>query len=419
MQQMEVDGLTPFEELYLKAVDAFLNDKGERDLAQEAAAQPHELACLLHPEKHAVICRLSDCLCGGEDCEKSCLFNAIKRDGGGNVVVSEKDCTGCGACIEVCKQNNLSGCRDILPVLEQLHTVKEPVYAMIAPAFTSQFGGEVGPGRLRTAFKKLGFTGMIEVALFADILTLKEALEFDRLVQTEQDFLLTSCCCPIWISMIKKVYGQLAPHIPPSVSPMVACGRSIKKLYPKAKTVFIGPCLAKKAEAREADIADAVDYVLTFKEIADVFKLANIKPAECEEDMRDHSSTAGRIYARSGGVSSAVQSTLERLVPGRGIPLKAMQADGVPACKALLKDVQEGIVSANFIEGMGCAGGCVGGPRVLIPREEGAAYVDGYGEAAAYKTPVDNPYVIELLARLGFESLPALLKVENMFTRKF
>ncbi|MEI6101370.1 MAG: [Fe-Fe] hydrogenase large subunit C-terminal domain-containing protein, partial [Eubacteriales bacterium] len=205
----------------------------------------------------------------------------------------------------------------------------------------------------------------------------------------------------------------------PSVSPMVACGRSIKKLYPQAKTVFIGPCLAKKAEAREADIADAVDFVLTFKEIADVFRLAKIDPAGCADDMKDHSSAAGRIYAHTGGVSRAVQTTLDRLVPHRNIPIQAIQADGVPACRALLKDVQDGNIHANFIEGMGCVGGCVGGPRVLIPKEEGAAYVDKYGDSAAYSTPVDNPYVIELLARLGFDTIPSLTDGENMFTRKF
>ena len=80
---------------------------------------------------------------------------------------------------------------------------------------------------------------MVEVALFADILTLKEALEFDRTIQKKEDFLLTSCCCPIWIAMIRRVYDQLVTHVPGSVSPMVACGRSIKVLDPDAVTVFI------------------------------------------------------------------------------------------------------------------------------------------------------------------------------------
>ncbi len=408
--------MTPFEELYRRAVQAYVNGNGKEDLED---FDPHHLDCLLNPDKHPAVLRLSDCLCGGDDCEKSCFFDAIKRDENGNVVISEKDCTGCGACIDVCKNKNLAGCRDIIPVLETLHKSREPVYAMIAPAYICQFSEAVTPGKLRTAFKKLGFAGMIEVALFADILTLKEALEFDKSIHTDKDFMLTSCCCPVWIGMIRKVYSLLVPHIPPSVSPMAACGRAIKKLHPDAKTVFIGPCIAKKAEAREPDIKDAVDFVLTFQETADIFKIANVDPTACEEDLRDHSSTAGRIYARTGGVSRAVKSTLERLVPDRDIPLKAVQADGAAACKGLLNDVKNGNIRANFVEGMGCPGGCVGGPRVLIGREEGTEHVDRYGGEAAYETPVDNPYVIELLKRLGFDTIPSLLEGENMFTRKF
>ena len=103
---------------------------------------------------------------------------------------------------------------------------------------------------------------MIEVALLADMLTLKEALEFDAHVKTATDYQLTSCCCPMWIAMIRKLYHGLVPHVPPAVSPMIAAGRMVKTLYPDAVTVFIGPCLAKKSEAREKDVADAIDYVL-------------------------------------------------------------------------------------------------------------------------------------------------------------
>lgn len=294
-----------------------------------------------------------------------------------------------------------------------------PVYALIAPAFVSQFSERVTPGRLRSAFKALGFAGMVEVALFADILTLKEALDFDELVRSEEDFLLTSCCCPIWIAMIRKVYGSLTPHIPASVSPMIACGRAVKQLVPGAVTVFIGPCVAKKAEAREADIADAVDFVLTFQEIQDVFDFAGIDPENMKEDLRDHSSRAGRIYAHTGGVSEAVKTTLERLRPGRHIPLRARQADGVPACKQMLNELMQGDIQGNFLEGMGCVGGCVGGPKRLIPRGEGALHVAHYGEAAPVRTPVDNPYVMELLHRLGYESVESLTQEDTMFRRQF
>jgi iron only hydrogenase large subunit-like protein len=206
--------------------------------------------------------------------------------------------------------------------------------------------------------------------------------------------------------------------MPPSVSPMVACGRSIKKLYPDAKTVFIGPCVAKKAEAREPDIADAVDYVLTFQEVSDIFKLAGIEPDKMEEDLRDHSSTAGRIYARTGGVSEAIKETLEYLRPNRTIPLKSKQANGIPMCKELLNEIKEGKVTVNFLESMGCVGGCVGGPKRIIDKDKGTEYVNEYGKEALYRTPVDNPYVMELLKRLGYDTIESLLEEDNMFIRK-
>jgi len=290
---------------------------------------------------------------------------------------------------------------------------------MIAPAFSGQFSADVTSGKLRSAFKYMGFYGMIEVALFADILTLKETLEFDREIQNDEDFLLTSCCCPLWVALIRKYYQSMIPHVPPSVSPMVACGRSIKKIHPDAKTVFIGPCLAKKAEARESDISDAVDCVLTFEEIAELFELMDIHPEKFEEDQSDHSSRAGRIYARTSGVSEAVQATLDRLSPGRKITLKAQQADGVVDCKKLLQEIANGNIQANFIEGMGCRGGCVGGPKSLIDTNIAREAVNQYGDVANIKTPADSPYVLDLLHRLGYETVESLLDRDNNFTRTF
>ena len=200
---------------------------------------------------------------------------------------------------------------------------------------------------------------------------------------------------------------------------MVACGRSIKVLEPNAVTVFIGPCIAKKAEAREKDIADAVDFVLTFQEVQDIFDAAGINPSDLGEDERDHSSRAGRIYARTGGVSEAVQSTVERLNPHRKITVKAQQADGMPACKELLTALKEGRITANFLEGMGCVGGCVGGPKAILDRGEGRKNVIAYGKQAVYPTPIDNPYVIDLLHRLGFDTIESLLEHSDIFTREF
>lgn len=290
---------------------------------------------------------------------------------------------------------------------------------MIAPAFVNQYSDEITPGKLRAAFKRIGFTGMVEVALFADILTLKEALEFDRNIKTEEDFQLTSCCCPMWIAMIRKVYSQLVSHVPAAVSPMVACGRSIKELYPGAITVFIGPCMAKKAEAKEKDVRDSTDFVLTFKEIQDIFDFAGLNLKEMKEDERDHSSKAGRIYAGTGGVSEAVREAVKRINPTREITVKTRHADGVAGCKKMLNDILAGAGNANFYEGMGCVGGCVGGPKALIPKEEGKESVRRYGEEAIYKTPFDSPYVVKMLHELGLETVDSLLEERDIFIRKW
>ena len=260
---------------------------------------------------------------------------------------------------------------------------------------------------------------MVEVSLFADILTLKEALEFDAKIQDEGDYMLTSCCCPIWIQMIRRLYPGLLSRIPGSVSPMVACGRVVKRLVPGAVTVFVGPCLAKKAEAREPDVSDAIDHVLTFREVADLFDAARVRADDIPPDLREHSSVAGRIYAVSKGVSEAVALTLDRIRPDKQIRVRSVQADGVPECRRLLDELVSGKTTANFLEGMGCAGGCVGGPRSLIDRGVAAAKVRDYAKKALYATPIDNPYVVELLQRLGIRTIEELLEDQEVFTRRF
>lgn len=412
------------QELYNHLAKSSLNGNLDQEVKRfhKDPETRHSLDCLLHPEKHPVVWRTADCDCSEEEkakCASRCLFDALHVDEKGNVSVDVDQCVGCSQCIDRCKAEHLAASKDVLPVLAAIKEEDRPVYAIIAPAFLSQFSNHVTPGKLRSAFKQLGFTGMVEVALFADILTLKEALEFDATVQTDQDFLLTSCCCPMWIAMIRKVYHQLVPHVPGSVSPMVACGRVIKHLRPGATVVFIGPCLAKKAEAKEKDIADAVDYVLTFQEVKELFDLVGLDPAGLPEDEREHSSKAGRIYARTGGVSQAVKSTVARLRPDRSITVHARQADGVPACREMLNALKEGKITENFLEGMGCQGGCVGGPRAIIDRKIGAQHVDEYGEEAPYETPLDNPFVLELLKRLGFDTVEDLLKHDTIFTRRF
>ncbi len=410
-----------FNDLYNEILVSTVENRREAHIEMLRAEDTCDsIDCLLYPERFAPVWKTARCDCGEDgtpNCIKSCIFNAIRKGASGELVVDKERCVGCAECIDACSSGKLTGSRDVLPVLDALGHTGGPVYAMVAPAIVGQFG-DVSLGKLRSAFKAIGFAGMVEVALFADILTLKEALIFDEKIMTNEDFMLTSCCCPIWIAMVRRSYGQYMKKIPDSVSPMVASGRAVKKLEPSAVTVFIGPCLAKKVEARDKGISDAVDFVLTFEETRDIFDAFHIDFAQMEEDVKEHSSRAGRIYARTGGVSEAVDNTLRQLNPHRFVSMRAEQADGTARCRALLQKLQEGKITANYLEGMGCEGGCAGGPKVLVKPAEGGRYVNTYGEEACYKTPLNNPNVLAMLKSLGLDSIESLLE-DGLFTRHF
>jgi iron only hydrogenase large subunit-like protein len=419
-----------YEEIFGRLVKASYQGHLEEEMeAIESSGDEHTKQYVQYalgkgdPDK--VVFQVKECRggCSEEEhnCEAACLFGAVVRDMEGKVVIQDRNCTHCGHCVETCSLDSLVDKKEFFPLVDLLKSKEVPVFAIVAPAIIGQFGPDVTMGQLRSAFKHLGFYGMLEVALFADILSLKEALEFDQHVLTDQDFVLTSCCCPIWVGMVKRVYDNLVPHISPSVSPMVACGRGVKRLHPEAKVVFIGPCIAKKAEAKEADIRDAVDAVLTFHELKQIFEAANIDLTQMEDLPSEHSSTSGRIYARTGGVSKSISDTLNRLRPDKPVKIRAIQANGIQECKELLRCIMEKDIKANFYEGMGCVGGCIGGPKALLKVEEATEHVNKYGLEAHAPTPADNEFVLELLTRLGIDNVDELLEGESaeIFQRQF
>lgn len=381
-----------------------------------------------YESSHQVVNKIKTCSmdCIDENgktvCQKSCPFDAIFIDDERHTSSIDHDkCTGCGFCVEACQTGALADRVEFLPLAELLRK-KTPVIAAVAPAITGQFGKDVSIYQLRTAFKKLGFTEMVEVAFFADMLTLKEAVEFDEHVKDKDDFLITSCCCPMWVAMVKRVYGDLVKHVSPSVSPMVAAGRVMKKLNPDCKVVFIGPCIAKKAEAKEKDLLGDIDYVLTFAELKDIFEALDINPADCAEDFsEEYASRGGRLYARTGGVSTAVSEAIEKLFPDKYKYLTTTHANGVKECKEMLANAQNGIVKATFIEGMGCIGGCVGGPKAIIPRAEGTERVNEFAENSEIKVAVESDCMISILKKLNIESSDDFKHKEKIeiFEREF
>lgn len=373
-----------------------------------------KLDCLLHPEKYPLVWKDEPCNCEDPKCVTACMFHAMEvKDG--EVVINPKECVGCAKCVEACERGNIVFSKDAVKTVHLLKESQGPVYAILAPAYIGQFGEKATPGRIRTALKAMGFAGMIEVAAFADILTLKEALEFCHNVGDKSDFQLTSCCCPIWISMIRKDFHKIAGHLPASVSPMIACARIIKELHPGAKAVFVGPCMAKKAEIREPDLVGDVECVLTFQELNEMFDAFCVDFENMEEDNKEHSATAGRLYARTGGVSQAVKECVESI--DSDVTLNSVCACSVPKCKELLQNILEGKIEGNFFEGMGCQGGCVGGPKRILSVEQGTEFVDEYGEKAKYRTPAENPYVIDLIQRLGFQNVDDFVKNSEILTR--
>ncbi len=409
-----------FEQLYKEVThDAMKHSLGEAlGKLKDEEYDEHHLECLVYPEKFPNVWVKNNCRCERGKCIAACLFDAIEKVDG-IIVINPGLCTGCARCVEACEEGNLILSKDTLRAIELVKEQERPVYALMAPAYVGQFGDDVTPGKLRTALKKIGFAGMIEVATFADILTLKESLEFERNIKKKEDFQLTSCCCPVWIALIRRRFKEIVSHLPPAVSPMIAAGRIVKKLHPNSGTIFIGPCLAKKSEAKEPDVEGAVDCVLTFEELRDIFDAGGLVLHKMPEETREHSSSVGRMYGAAGGVSSAVKAAVERIKKDDAPGVEAKCACGVKDCKELLEKILRGEVEGNFYEGMGCKEGCIGGPKVLKKPDIIKEKLDSYVENAEFKTPIDNPYVIDLLHRLGFEDVKEFIKNSDILTRDF
>lgn len=428
-----------FEETFERLQKKFKDKEGAKEVfsalagvEKVSAKDDHEFiqklldAITKNRVRENIVYKVSSCHkdCEEEDghskCQNVCPFNAIKRDAvTQDKVIDYELCMSCGRCVEACGMDHYLDVPQFLPLANLLKD-GEKVIAMIAPAIAGQFGQEVTLDQLREAFIKVGFTDMVEVAMAADVLSFKEALEFDHLVKDDDDFMITSCCCPVWVAALRKVYYDLVPEVSPSVSPMVAMARIVKKLNPDAKTVFIGPCIAKKSEAKEKDLVGDVDYVLTFAETQAIFEALEIKPEELKGvPTVDYAATGGRLYARAGGVSEAVWDIVDQLFPKKRKLFSSVNVDGMVDCKEMLKDLQEGRKSATFIEGMACKGGCVGGPKRIVPVEVGTEAANRVAYASPIKIPFHGEITNELLRKVGIVDLDALRDDHSMFERNF
>ena len=263
---------------------------------------------------------------------------------------------------------------------------KYKVYAVVAPSISSQFT-YAKLGQVISGLKELGFYTVVEAALGADMVAMEESKEL-----SEKEF-LTSSCCPAFVQYIKSSFPTLLPNVSHNLSPMAMLAKYIKETSENAKVVFIGPCTAKKAEAQLDSVKPYVDAVLTFEELQALFDSKDIDTTTLEEDVLDNASYFGRIFARSGGLSDAVKQALDE--QKIDFTVKHAVCDGIEACKVALLKKSKNVLDANFIEGMACVGGCIGGAGCLTHGEKNKAQVDDYGREAFEKTISDAVAIVK------------------------
>ena len=315
-------------------------------------------------------------------CERACKLDAIQMAEGGEAQIDNDKCVACGACVYQCP---FGATVDTSSIVDIIHTIigsenntNYKVYAIVAPAISSQFT-YARLEQVVTAIKELGFYRVEEVALGADMVAGKEAREL-----VEKGFLTTSCC-PAFVKYIKTRFPELEEHISHNLSPMAELGKFIKEHDKDAKVVFIGPCTSKKAEIKQDHVKDYVDYVMTFEELQAVIDSRDIVVEELPETPLDEASGYGRIFARIGGVTDAVTEAIKEMGL-EGFNFDPIVCEGVDKCKPALMRAKKGVLPNNFIEGMICSGGCIGGAGCLTHGETNKKEVNEYGKTASHQT---------------------------------
>lgn len=340
----------------------------------------------------AKVCPFSAIANRKRPCQNACKVKAISINADNAASIDNNKCIGCGACVYQCPWGAISEKSYILDVIDIIknsnRNTNYKVYAVVAPTISSQFT-YAKLGQVITGLKELGFHTVIEAALGADMVALAEGKEL-----VEKGF-LTSSCCPAFVTYIKQNFPDLVPFVSHNPSPMTAISQYIKKTDENAKVVFIGPCTAKKNEFRQPEVRPYVDSVITFEELQALFDSKDVDITILDEGVLDNASYYGRIFARCGGLSDAVAESIKE----QGIEnfvLKAFSCDGIEECRTALLKKSKNLLDANFIEGMACVGGCIGGAGCLTHGEKNKAEVDKYGREAYEKTIKDAVSVLEL-----------------------
>lgn len=317
-------------------------------------------------------------------CMKVCPVDAISVSKDGQAEIDDAKCIRCGSCVQMCPFGAVQDRSDLVRVIESLRNPDVPVIAMVAPSIADAFG-YTRVGKVTTAIKNIGFRDVVEVALGADIVIQQEANEFMRVLET--DGVMTSSCCPAFVDYVKIRYPKLAGYISQTESPMLVTARLVKTLHPDCKTVFIGPCIAKKEEA----MSSPVDYTLTFEELAGMIDIDEVE--FLEESPLDNASYAGRKFAVCGGVSQSIQRQLAKAADVGDYEM--VKCEGFDEIDKTMRILQAGRLRRTFIEGMACKGGCVKGPATLHFGQTDKRAFEKYCSEAYEKDPQTTAKIFE------------------------
>ena len=328
-------------------------------------------------------------------CEIACKVGAISMGPGGEASIDYEKCISCGSCVYHCP---FGATVDVSSIVDVINCLKEstrkdsnnPTVAIVAPSIGSQFL-YAKLGQVITGIHKLGFAEVLEVALGADMVSIKEGQEL-----VEKGF-LTSSCCPAFGKSIETKFPDMVDKISHNYSPMAELAKFLKEGHPEYTIVFIGPCIAKKSEVRKPEISKYVDYAITFEELQALFDSKDIILKEQEETEWNQATYYGRIFARSGGLAEAVTQALKEL-DVQDFEFNPISCSGIEECRKALMRASKGLLPNNFIEGMACVGGCVGGSGNMIRYEDAPEeFEDHTEEATAVKIKPNLRKTINIL----------------------
>ena len=309
-------------------------------------------------------------------CEAACPVGAISKGEDGHEIIDFHKCIYCGKCMQSCPFGAMMDKSQLVDVIKHIMNGKK-VVALFAPAIASQFKCE--PAQLYTAFKKSGFSKIIEVAKGADITAEKEAKEFEERM-ARGDKLMTTSCCSAYVRAVHIHVPDLDPCVSETRSPMHYTAELAKQEDPDCVTVFIGPCLAKRREGFDDEF---VDYVISAEELSAFFDAQDIVPAKQEKtEIENKASSSGRNFARTGGVAEAVKLRLLNPEKLKFDVINGLDKNGMKKLK-MYGDINAGRIEApetagNLVEVMSCEGGCVAGPCVITKVNVANVQLDKY-----------------------------------------